>query len=83
MEAYIVVNTEPSKVWTIVDSIRQIEGIKQSHAVAGTYDVIAYAEFKKVEDLGRIIIDVQCIKGVTKTQTLLVIPPALKEVTQE
>jgi DNA-binding Lrp family transcriptional regulator len=79
LEAYIVVNTEPSKVWTIVDCIREIEGVKQSHAVAGAYDAIAYAEFKKVEDLGRIIIDIQCIKGVTQTQTLLVIPPTLKE----
>ena len=79
MEAYIVVNTEPSKVWTIVDLVRQIEGVKQSHAVAGRYDAIAYAKFDKVEDLGRIIIDIQCIKGVTQTQSLLVIPPALKE----
>ena len=79
MEAYIVVNTEPSKVWTIVDCIRQIDGVKQSHTVAGRYDAIVYAEFDKVEDLGRIIIDIQCIKGVTQTQSLLVIPPALKE----
>jgi hypothetical protein len=79
LEAYIVVNTEPSKVWTIVDCVRQIDGVKQSHAVAGRYDAIAYAKFAKVEDLGRIIIDIQCIKGVTQTQSLLVIPPALKE----
>lgn len=79
MEAYIVVNTVPSKVWTIVDCVRQIEGVKQSHAVAGRYDAIAYAVFDKVEDLGRIIIDIQCIKGVSQTQSLLVIPPALKE----
>ncbi len=79
MEAYIVINTEPSKVWTIVECVRQIEGVKQSHAVAGRYDAIAYAIFDKVEDLGRIIIDIQCIKGVTQTQSLLVIPPALKE----
>ena len=79
MEAYIVVNTEPSKVWTIVDCVRQIAGVKQSHAVAGRYDAIAYAEFDEVADLGRIIIDIQSIKGVTQTQSLLVIPPALKE----
>jgi hypothetical protein len=79
LEAYIVVNTVPSKVWTIVESVRQIDGVKQSHAVAGRYDAIAYAKFDKVEDLGRIIIDIQCIKGVTQTQSLLVIPPALKE----
>ncbi len=83
MEAYIVVNTEPSKVWTIVESICQIAGVKQSHAVAGRYDAIAYTEFERVEDLGRIIIDIQSIKGVTQTQTLLVIPPTLKEETQE
>lgn len=83
MEAYIVVNSEPSKVWTIVDCVRQIEGVKQSHAVAGRYDAIAYAEFDRVEDLGRIIIDIQCIKGVTQTQSLLVIPPALKEVVEK
>lgn len=81
MEAYIIVNSEPSKVWTIVECLKNIEGVKQSHAVAGRYDAIAYAEFEKVEDLGRIIIDIQCIKGITQTQTLLVIPPALKEET--
>lgn len=80
LEAYIIVNTEPSKVWAVVECVRQIDGVRQSHAVAGRFDAIAYAEFEKVEDLGRIIIDVQCIKGVTQTQSLLVIPPALKEV---
>jgi len=79
MEAYIVVNTEPKKVWNIVDRIRKVEGVKQSHTVAGAHDAIAYCEFNKVEDLGRIIIDIQCIEGVSQTQTLLVIPPALKE----
>ena len=79
LEAYIVINTEPSKVWTIVDCVRQIDGVKQSHAVAGRFDAIAYAKFDKVEDLGRIIIDIQCIKGVTQTESLLVIPPTLKE----
>ena len=80
LEAYIIVNTEPSKVWAIVECIRQIDGVKQSHVVAGRFDAIAYAEFEKVEDLGRIIIDIQSIKGVAQTQSLLVIPPALKEI---
>jgi hypothetical protein len=82
LEAYIIVNSEPSKVWAIVECIRQIDGVRQSHAVAGRFDAIAYAEFEKVEDLGRIIIDVQSIKGVTSTQSLLVIPPALKEIVE-
>jgi|YelNatPaOPRAMG01_1025707.scaffolds.fasta_scaffold01809_19 DNA-binding Lrp family transcriptional regulator len=79
MEAYIIVNTEPTKVWKALESIKQVEGVKQCHVVAGRYDAIAYVEFQKIEDLGKTIIDIQNIEGITQTQTLLVIPPALRD----
>jgi DNA-binding Lrp family transcriptional regulator len=79
MEAYVVVNTEPNSVWEVEEEIRKIEGIKRAHVVAGRFDIIVYTEFDKVDELGRIILDIQQIKGITQTQTLLVIPPTLRD----
>lgn len=79
MEAYILVNTEPNILWMVAETMRKIEGVKMAHAVAGQFDVVAFVEFPKIDDLGKVIEKVQCIKGVCRTQTLIIIPPTIRE----
>jgi len=79
LQAYILINTEPGKLWKIAEEALRIEGIKMAHAVTGQYDVIAYAEFVDMEALGRIIDKIHSIKGVQRTQTAIAMALRLPE----
>jgi len=79
LQAYVLVNTEPGKLWEIADEALKIEGIKMAHAVTGQFDVVAYAEFTKMDELGNIIEKLQRLQGVRRTQTSIVIPPTIRK----
>ncbi len=79
MEAYILMNTQADALWNVAEAVLKIEGIKMAHAVAGQFDVVALASFPKIEDMGKIIERIQRLKGVRGTQTLIAIPPPIRE----
>jgi len=79
LQAYVLVNTESGKLWEIADAALKIEGIKMAHAVTGQFDVVAYAEFTKMDELGKIIEELQHLQGVRRTQTAIVIPPTIRK----
>jgi len=79
LQAYVLINTEPGKLWEIADEALKIEGIKMAHAVTGQFDVVAYAEFTKMDELGNIIEKLQRLQGVRRTQTAIVIPPTIRK----
>ena len=79
MEAYILVNTEANALWNVAEVALRIEGVRMAHAVTGQFDVVALVSFPKIEDLGKIIEKIQHLKGVRGTQTLISIPPPVRE----
>lgn len=79
MEAYLLINAESGMIWEVAEATRKIEGVKMAHAVTGQFDAVAYVEFLKMEDLGKIIEKIQQLKGVRRTQTLIAIPPTIRK----
>ena len=79
VKAYILVNSEPRMIWEVAEAALNVEGVKEACAVTGQFDDVIQVEFTKMEDLGRIIEKIQSIKGVMRTQTLVVIPRPLRE----
>jgi len=79
LEAYVMMNAEPAKLWQVADEVLKIEGVKMAHAVTGPFDVIAYVQFAKIEALGKIIQEIQSLPGVRGTQTLMAIPRTIRE----
>jgi DNA-binding Lrp family transcriptional regulator len=79
LEAYVLINTEPGRLWEVAEATLKIKGVKKAHAVAGQYDVIAYVEFVEMSELGRIIHEIQSIKGIMRTQTAIAMALRLKE----
>jgi len=75
----VLINTEPGRLWEVAEATLKIKGVKKAHAVAGQYDVIAYVEFVEMSELGRIIREIQSIKGITRTQTAIAMALRLKE----
>jgi DNA-binding Lrp family transcriptional regulator len=55
LEAYILINSEPGIIWKVAEATLKIEDVKMAHPVAGQFDVVAYVEFAKMEDLVKII----------------------------
>ncbi|MBS7653579.1 Lrp/AsnC family transcriptional regulator, partial [Candidatus Bathyarchaeota archaeon] len=64
MEAYILINADPGLIWDVAEAALKIEGVKMAHAVTGQFDDVVFVEFLKMEDLGRIIKEIQAIFGV-------------------
>lgn len=79
MEAYILINADPGLIWDVAEAALKIKGVKMAHAVTGQFDDVAYVEFIKMEDLGRIIKEIQAIFGVRRTQTLITVPRPIRE----
>jgi len=79
LEAYILINTEPGMLWAVAEAALKIEGVKMAHAVTGQFDAVAYVEFVKMEDLGKIIEKLQRVKDVRRTQTLIAVPPTIRK----
>ena len=79
MQAYILVNTEPGKPWEVAEAALKIKGVKMAHAVTGQFDVVAYVEFTKMDDLGKIIEELQRLNGVRRTQTVIAMPPTIRK----
>jgi hypothetical protein len=72
-------NTEASALWNVAEATLKIEGVGTAHAVTGQFDVVALVSFPKIEDLGKILEKIQHLKGVLGTQTLISIPPPVRE----
>lgn len=66
-------------IWKVAEDALKIKGVQEAYAVTGQFDDIIQVEFEKMEDLGRIIEMVQSIKGVLRTQTLITIPPPVRD----
>jgi len=79
LEAYVLIDAEPGSIWDVAEAALKIKGVKNAHAVTGQYDAVAYVEFLKMDDLGKVLEKIQRVKGVRRTQTLITIPPTIRK----
>ena len=72
--AYILVQTEVGKAAQVAKDIVRIEGVQQAEDVTGPYDVIARAEARNLDELGKLVVArVQAVDGITRTLTCPVV----------
>jgi DNA-binding Lrp family transcriptional regulator len=68
--AYILIQTEVGKAAQVAKDIVEITGVQQAEDVTGPYDVIARAEARNLDELGRLVVArVQVVDGITRTLT--------------
>jgi DNA-binding Lrp family transcriptional regulator len=79
LEAYVLINTEANALWQVAEAALKIEGARTAHAVTGQFDAVVLVQFSKMDYLARIIERIQNLKGVLRTQTLITIPPPVRE----
>jgi len=74
VSAYILIQTEVGKASNVVEEIRRLTGIVDSHDVTGHYDVIVKAEADTMDELGKMVVSqVQLVEGITRTLTCPVV----------
>ena len=53
--AFVLVEAAVGKSSTVVESIKQLKGIKSADIVTGSYDIIAVAEGESLNDIGNLV----------------------------
>jgi DNA-binding Lrp family transcriptional regulator len=74
VRAYVLISTSPGRAMDVVSQMAGRNGIVQSDAITGEYDVIAQVEAEDVAGVGQLIVEkIQRIEGVFKTVTCLAV----------
>ena len=72
--AYILIQTEVGVIGSVAAEVAGIKGVASAEAVTGPYDVIARAEARNLDELGKLVVRrVQAVPGVIRTLTCPVI----------
>ena len=72
--AYILIQTEVGKAAQVAKDIVEIKGVQLAEDVTGPYDVVARAEARNLDELGRLVVArVQVVDGITRTLTCPVV----------
>jgi len=70
--AYVMMNTVPDKMETVLEEIRELKGVEEAYMLYGVYDIIAAVKAGNIEDLKVTILKIRK-KYVSSTLTLLVV----------
>ncbi len=70
--AFVLIETLVGRSKEIVDTLRQIEGMKSVDMVTGAYDIIAVIEAKNLSAIGDIVTEkIHPVAGISRTVTCL------------
>lgn len=70
MQAIVYVRTDPSKPLTLLDEIKDIEGVKFAAATTGRFDIVVRVEDVDIEALGKKVVEeIHSLEGVKYTET--------------
>jgi hypothetical protein len=68
--AYVLIWTEVGQAAVVAAALRDVPGVSEAVSVTGPYDVIARAEARNIDELGRLVVSrVQALGGVARTMT--------------
>ena len=66
--AYILIQTEVGKAAQVARDIIDITDVQEAQAVTGPYDVIARAEARNLDELGKLVVArLKAVDGITRT----------------
>jgi DNA-binding Lrp family transcriptional regulator len=72
VRAFIMVKTTPGESTALLDSIREREGVREAHIVAGDVDLIAEVEDEEVYDvIHGVATAIRDVEGVVDTRTYI------------
>jgi len=70
--AFILINTERTKINEVADTLVEINGISEVYSVSGAYDLIAIVRVPTNDDLASLVTrNLRSLNAITKTETML------------
>ena len=70
---YVLLNTEPSQMESVLKAIKEIDGVEEAYMVYGVYDICAKVRAKHPKDLKGIVQKIRSQENVLYTLTLMVV----------
>lgn len=75
VKAYVLIVAQPGKTRDVVNAIRKIPQVVESHEVMGPYDIIAEVEANTLPEIPPILSErIRTIDGVESTTSLVSFP---------
>jgi DNA-binding Lrp family transcriptional regulator len=69
--AFVMINTVPDKMESVLDEIKEIEGVDEAYMLYGVYDIVAVIKTETPEVLKEIILHIRAVKQIISTLTLM------------
>ena len=68
--AYVLIQTETGRAFSVVETVRVVDGVTTSDVVTGPYDVISKIQGATLDGVAKLVVSkIQAIDGVTRTYT--------------
>ena len=71
--AFVMINTVPDQMESVLDKIEKIEGVQEAYMIYGVYDIIAMVKTETIKELKGIILRIRTVNHVLNTLTLLAV----------
>lgn len=71
--AFVMINTVPDQMESVLDKIEKIEGVQEAYMLYGVYDILAVVKAETTEELKGIILRIRTVNHVLNTLTLLAV----------
>jgi DNA-binding Lrp family transcriptional regulator len=68
--AFVMLNTVPDQMESVLEKIKEIEGVEEAYILYGVYDIVAVVKPETTEELKGIILRIRTVKHVLSTLTL-------------
>ncbi|MDH5771291.1 MAG: Lrp/AsnC ligand binding domain-containing protein [Candidatus Bathyarchaeota archaeon] len=70
---YVLLNTEPSQMESVLEEIKEIDGVEEAYMVYGIYDICAKVKTEIPQELKGIVQKIRSKENVSSTLTLMVV----------
>jgi DNA-binding Lrp family transcriptional regulator len=75
VKAYVLVVTDPGATQRVIDILRGISGVVETHEVMGPYDVVVEVEVENLTDMPPVLGEkIRKIPGIQSTTSLITFP---------
>ena len=70
---YVLLNTEPSQMESVLEEIKEIDGVEEAYMVYGIYDICAKVKTEIPQELKGIVQKIRSQDNVSPTLMLMVV----------
>ena len=70
---YVLLNTEPSQMESVLEEVKEIDGVEEAYMVYGIYDICAKVKTEIPQKLKGIVPKIRSQNNVSSTLTLMVV----------